>query len=775
MTKASARGRGGREPTAADVLAYFENSGRRPLKLRDLARALTVPRAGWPALRALIQQLESEGRLRRGPNRRFQSSAQSDVVVGRLQGVRAGAAFILRDGAPDVYVRAGNQGMAMHGDVVQARLQRVRGRVEGVIEKIVRPARAMVAGALEFDGAAWFLTPDEARIARDINLSASAIQPQPAQRGHKALVRVRSAAPDGDLHGDIVTILGPADRPGVRTQALLAEFDLAETFPDEALAVIEDLHPPSAAECAHREDLSQLLAFTIDPVDARDHDDAVSIERLAGGGFELGVHIADVSWYVAPGTAVDVEGERRGTSVYLADRVVPMLPEMLSNHICSLRPGVPRFVLSAFMQFGADGAPGDTRFAAGWIASRAKLSYAAADALLAGREPDPGHFATHSSEDSGEPPWPGTRPWAEVRAPIVAALADMRHLSRLLRQRRFGAGSLGIDTPEFKVVHDAQGRVARIDERTPLESYSIIEEFMLAANQAVARALAGARLPLLWRVHEVPDGAKVEELRLFLKKLGIVWTPHDPAENEDYQRLLQAIDRRPERKYLMFRVLRSLQKARYDARHLGHFGLAFRDYTHFTSPIRRYPDLYVHRLLRVLLAARGRGDDDGVRTGGAVRELGVHTSEREIVAAEAERASLKLHVCEWLQEHVGDSTDGFVSAIADHGLYVDLPEWRAEGLVHMSRMTDDIYEPDLHRTRLIGVRTRRAWQFGQAVRVRLLRADPDHRQIDLALEHGGGTQLAPSERLDERRARKLTTATGAPNMRRGRKGSGGRR
>jgi ribonuclease R len=776
MPKSNARARSSREPTAADVLAYFESSGRRPLKLRDLARALAVPRAGWPLLRNLVQQLESEGRLRRGPNRRFQpSSAPSDSVVGRLQGVRAGGAFILRDGAPDVYVRAGNQGTALHGDIVQARLRRVRGRVEGIVEKVVRPARAVVAGTLEFDGAAWFLVPDEARIGRDLNLSASAIQPQAPQRGHKALVRVRRAGTAGELHGDIVTILGPADRPGVRSQALVAEFDLAATFPDDVLAAVEDLRPPTPAECAARDDLSQLVAFTIDPVDARDHDDAVSIERLAGGGFELGVHIADVAWYVRPNSAVDTEGERRGTSVYLADRVVPMLPEMLSNHICSLRPGVPRFVLSAFIQFGVDGAAGKTRFAAGWIASRAKLSYAAAEALLAGSEPDAGHVATHSSEESGEPPWPGARPWPEMRPAITAALTDMRHLSRLLRARRFAAGSLGIDTPEFKVVHDAQGRVARIDERTPLESYGIIEEFMLAANQAVARALARARLPLLWRVHEVPDGAKVEDLRLFLKKLGIVWTPRDPAGNDDYQHLLKTIDRRPERKYLMFRILRSLQKARYDARHIGHFGLAFDDYTHFTSPIRRYPDLYVHRLLRVLLGAGRRGEDDGARTAGGVRELGVHTSERELVAAEAERASLKLHVCEWLQDHVGETTEGYVSAVADHGLYVDLPEWRAEGLVHVSRMTDDIYEPDLHRTRLVGVRTRRAWQFGQAVRVRLLRADPDRRQIDLALEHGGGTQLAPSERLEGRRARKLTTAIAAPNMRRGRKGSGGRR
>jgi ribonuclease R len=600
------------------------------------------------------------------------------------------------------------------------------------------------------------------------------VQPQPAQRGHKALVRLRGAGRESELLGDIVTILGPADRPGVRSAALLAEFDLAPAFEDAVLASVEDVQAPGEPEFAGREDLSALVAFTIDPADAKDHDDAVSVTRTATG-FELGVHIADVSWYVVPDTLVDLEAERRGTSVYLSDRVVPMLPEILSNHVCSLRPGVPRLVLSAFMHYDREGELRDTRLACGWIVSRAKVSYPAADALLAGREPEPGHVATHAGEDSGEAPWPGVRSWEETRPAIVAALLDMRHLSGLLRRRRFAAGSLAIETPEFKVVRDPGGHVASIEERPHLESYSVIEEFMLAANQAVARALAAARLPLLWRVHEVPDAAKVEELRRFLKKLGVVWTPGEPASNADYVRLLAAVERRPERKYLMFRVLRSLQKARYEGRHQGHFGLAFTHYTHFTSPIRRYPDLYVHRLVRQVVAAPSRGDSDGARSGGALRELGVHTSEREIVAAEAERASLKLHVCELLQERVGDTGDGFVSAVADHGLYVDLPDWNAEGLVHVSRMTDDVYEPDLHRTELVGVRTRRRWRFGQAVRVQVVRVDPDRRQIDLVLVGNGGTQLAGSERLERGRARTLTSSAGAANMRRGRTGSGGRR
>lgn len=715
------------------LLAYFESSGRRPLKLRDVARALAVPRRDWPELRSLVRRMEQDGKLARGPNRRFQSSQSPDLVVGRLQGVRAGFAFILRQDAPDVYVRAENLGTALHGDVVMARLRRSRGRLEGIVEKVVEPGRHVLAGTLDHDGATWLLVPDEERIARDVLLDESAIQPTERQRGHKALVRIRRADRDAALHGDIVTILGPPDAPGVRSAALVAEFGLNTGFEAAVLASIEDVHPPAAAEFAGREDLSGLLTFTIDPHDARDHDDAVSLVRLPGGDWELGVHIADVSHYVRPDTLVDQEGERRGTSVYLADRVVPMLPEILSNFVCSLRPGVPRLTLSAFLRFDGDGVPRDSRLSESWIASSVKLSYQAAEAMLGGGEPEPGHFATHSSEESGEAPWAGARPWGEIEDAVRATLLDMRQLARKLRARRFAAGSLDIDTPEYKVVRDADGRTLQLRERESLESHRLIEEFMLAANQCVAATLAAARAPLLWRVHETPDSAKAEELRRFLKKLGIVWGPSDPPTQRDYQNLLRAIDRRPERKYLMFRVLRSLKKAQYDARHLGHFGLAFKDYTHFTSPIRRYPDLYIHRLVRRTLGGGASGDAEPARTGGALKELGLHTSAREVAAAEAERASLRLHVCEMLQDKVGEITTGVISAIADHGLYVDLTEWNTDGLVHMSRMTDDDYAPDLHHTAMTGARSRRTWRFGQAVRVLLLRADPDRRQIDLML------------------------------------------
>jgi len=717
-----------------DVLvAHIERSGGRAHKLRDLARTLGVPKHDWRAFREQVRVLVESGRLRQGTNRRVAPATGGDGIVGRLQGLRGGGAFLLREDAPDVYVSAANQRDAVHGDLVSARLRRTRGRLEALVERVVERGRSVLVGTLQTSPHGWFLVPDDARIVRDLRLEPGIVEPRHDQVGFKAIARIAGMARDGDLLCELVAILGRPDAPGVRTRALKAEFDLPESFAAEVEASVAAARPPSSQELGRREDFSALLAFTIDPHDAKDHDDAVTLQRLPEGGFELGVHIADVSHYVPPNSAVDVEGEARATSVYLADCVVPMLPEILSNHVCSLRPGVPRLTLSVLLRFDVHGVLQGARLAESWIVSRVKLSYQAAEALFGDREPAPGHWATSSSEASGEASWPGLPSWTDLRPRLRNALADMRHLATLLRAQRMAAGSLDIETTELRAEHDAHGRVIGMQVREDLESYGVIEEFMLAANQAVARTLTAAHQPLLWRTHDVPDGRAAEELRLFLKKLGIEWSYADPPSQQDFQRLLRAITRRPERKYLMYRVLRSLKKAQYEARRKPHFGLAFAQYTHFTSPIRRYPDLYNHRLVRHLIRGGGTSGADPGRRGGALVELGVHTSERELAAADAERASLKLKLCELLVDRAGETGTGCISAITDHGLYVDVAAWHAEGLVHVSSMNDDDWVPDLQRTQIRGARSRRTLRFGQEVRVQLLHVDPDRRQIDLAL------------------------------------------
>ncbi len=715
-----------------EILDYCARTAG-PVRLRDLVLALQVPRRELRALKALVRRLRAEGKLQRTPRARG-SMTHSQDVIGRLQGTRRDFAFLLREDAPDLRVRAEKMRDAVHGDIVRAQLHRFRGRLEAVVVEVVQRGRQRLAGTLVWERSAWWLVADEERISRDIRITGPAF-PSPAQAGHKALVRITGHGPDGALYGTLDTVLGPVDTPGVRTQALVAEFDLPGHFDAALQASVDAMRPPDAADLAGREDFRALLAFTIDPVDAKDHDDAVSIVRLEDGGFELGVHIADVAHYVEPGSLADLEAESRATSVYLADRVIPMLPELLSNHVCSLRPGVPRLVQSALMRYDHAGALQSARLARGMLVSRVKLSYEAAETLLQDGEPEPSHLATFDRDQSGESPWPGLLGWESLRAPVRQALHDMRHLARSLRAQRFAHGALGIDSVEYRVHHDATGRVVDITRRLDLESYRVIEEFMLQANQVVARALAAAGLPLLWRAHDEPEFQSSEELRLFLKKLGIVWAPENPVTNRDYQTLLHAIEHRRERRYLMFKILRSLQKARYDGRQKGHFGLSFSKYTHFTSPIRRYPDLYNHRLVQQLLAGRERGAhaDAGLRRGGALMDLGRHTSAREVRAAEAERASLKLKLCEFLADRVGDETEGVVSSITTYGFYVDLPAWNAEGLVHVRQLGGEDFVPDPQGTVLRSSISRRVFHFGQPVHVRLARVDPDRRQIDLCL------------------------------------------
>jgi ribonuclease R len=711
------------------------------IRFRDLARELDIPRREWTQLRRLLRRLQSPQHLRstsQTTSRRSRPGiAGSHLVAGRLQGTRRGFAFLIReDGKEDVFIRADNLRDAVHGDEVRVRLRRFRGRLEGVVEEVTRRAREVLAGTLHQDGPHWFLIPDDDRVARDLLLSNPARQPADDQQGHKALARITGSDGRGRTFAELVEVLGPPGSPGVRMAALRAEFGLPADFDRAVREQVAALRPPAPGDLQQREDLSQLRSFTIDPFDAKDHDDAVSIERLPQGGFELGVHIADVSHYVPLGSAADREAQRRGTSVYLADTVVPMLPESLSNHLCSLRPGVARLTRSAMMRFDVEGNLLDWRLTNSWIVSRCKLSYQAAQALVDGLTPDDTHWAVFEAGPEEATPHERAESRDGLLGGLLRDLRDMAFLASRLRQRRFAAGALELETPEYVVRHDEQGRVLHVAQREALQSYSWIEEFMLMANQVVARSLARARLPLLWRIHEDPQFQGVEELRQFLRKIGIHWTPSDPVTHRDYQQLLKALKRRPERIYLMYRVLRSLQKARYDARHLPHFGLAFEQYTHFTSPIRRYPDLHNHRLVDLLVRqpdATSKRLPTGFPQAAALHELGDWLSEREVAATEAERSSLKLRVCESLVDRLGEEAQGWVSGISDFGLFIDIPEWGAEGLIHVDSLQDDHYSADPLRTQLRGDVSGRTFRFGQPLRVSLVRVDPDRRQIDLCL------------------------------------------
>ena len=723
------------------VVAYLaEHPG--PIRVRDLASALQIPKSEWTELRKLLRRLQAPQHLKSATSRHPISKkrthkSDSHLVSGRVQGTRRGFAFLIRDdGKDDIYISSANLRDAVHGDSVQARLQRTRGRMEGVVEEVSKRARRVLAGTLLADAGRWYLSPDDDRVGRDLLLSNPQKQPDKAQAGHKALARITGSDGKGHTFAELVEVLGPADAPGVRMYALRAEFSLPDAFPEVVLREVASFKPPTEEQLQQREDFSMLRTFTIDPHDAKDHDDAVSLQRRPQGGFELGVHIADVAQYVQLGSALDGEALERGTSVYLADTVVPMLPEALSNHLCSLRPGVARLTRSAILQFDVDANLLDWRLSSSWIVSRAKLSYQAAQAIVDGTELEEGHTATFEPGPGEDQAHSQATAWKELLPELKQDLGDMAFLASRLRGKRFKKGALALETPEIVLQHDELGRVLNVRVKQSLQSYSWIEEFMLMANQVVARSLAAAHLPLLWRVHENPRLQGVEELRRFLHKLGIQWKPEEPVSHRDYQQLIKVIETRPEKRYLMYRILRSLQKARYDARHHGHYGLAFNQYTHFTSPIRRYPDLHNHRLVGVFIE-HGQNSSrflpKGTPTASSAHQLGESLSAREASATDAERASIKLRVCEYLVSHLGEEADGFISGVTEFGIFIDIPEWGAEGLIHVENLKDDHYSSDPEHTQLRGDVSGRTFRFGQRLRVCLVRVDPDRRQIDLGL------------------------------------------
>jgi ribonuclease R len=500
-----------------------------------------------------------------------------------------------------------------------------------------------------------------------------------------------------------VEVLGAEDRPEWDDHAIVSQFRLATRFPRAAEAEAAAFEPPGAADRRGRLDLRQQLTFTVDPEDARDHDDALSVRGLGHDRWEVGIHIADVSHYVAAGSALDQEAARRGTSVYLPGGVVPMLPERLSADLCSLRPDLDRLALSVMAVLDGHGALHGCRLEESVITSRHRLHYAQVQEALEGR--------THMPHD------------------VQHALERLMVLARALRSRRRAAGALDLEVPEVKVWVDERGRPLRLERRAHLESHELIEEFMLLANRCVGGEGARRRSGLLYRVHDPPSGRKITELDLMLKALGL---PR-PGDLSDPARALQAVLRAPldpPRRRLVHRlVLRALMRARYLERDSGHFGLATREYCHFTSPIRRYPDLHNHRRVREWIRARRTAAWDPH----ALQGLAERCSGNEQNATEAERESVKVKSMRVLEGRLGEEASGIITGFVPRGFFVELDDEPAEGFVRIADYLDDHFMLDLAGVRMTGRHTRRRFSLGDAVRVIVARVDVPARECDLAL------------------------------------------
>jgi ribonuclease R len=693
--------------TAEAVIDYLQSDALKPLKAKELGEALSVGSADYPQFKDFLARLVDEGVLYRAKNQRYALPQKINLVVGDLQTIRSGAGFVSVEDGPDVYVPANGLGSAVDGDRVVARVERRRrgDRPEGTVIKVLERGRQSVVGIYHPARSFGFVVPEDQKLTRDIFIAPG--QDGGATDGDVVLVRVVSW---GDAHrgpaGEVERVLGRLGDPGVDVLAVAYGHELPLEFPPEVDREAERLRSRGIqpADLEGRQDLRGQLIFTIDPADAKDHDDALSVRRDEDGLWEVGVHIADVAHYLEEGGVIDQEAFRRGTSVYLVDRVISMIPEPLSNDLCSLRPHEDRLAVSLLLKIDDDAEVRGHELFRSVIRSAHKLSYEDAQAVLDGEG--------SVSEEADE------------------ALRALQALSRTLREKRVGRGSIDFDLPEARVILNTAGEPTDIQRVLRLETHRLIEDFMLLANETIDREAGRRKLPFIHRVHEPPDPSRVEQLRAFLGSLGVKVA--EKPTPKDLQRALERFDGRPEESLVSTVVLRSMKQARYSEKPLGHFGLATDHYTHFTSPIRRYSDLVVHRL-----ATRGIGAEETLPEELRTEYLpGVarHTSQRERVAVDAERDSIDLKKVEFMQRHVGEIFEGTVSGVTSFGLFVLLDRYFVEGLIHMSSLEDDYYVFLEDQFALLGEHKRRRFRLGDRLRVRVASVNMERRQIDFALE-----------------------------------------
>ena len=670
--------------------------------------------------------------------------------VGRVQMTREGYIFVMIDGQEDdVYVKAARTRRALNGDLVRVAVTHPGGngkRREGEVVEILERSKAQFVGYMHYIGAqAWVLMQSKS-MPYDIQVDAEQARSMDAKAGMK-VAAVVDGWNRGDINptGHIVDVLGFPGENETEMHAILAEFNLPYRFSQEVEHAADKLSDSiSAEDLKGRKDYRDTLTFTIDPSDAKDFDDALSLRKLQNGNYEVGVHIADVSWYVHPGSLVDKEARERGTSVYLVDRTVPMLPEKLCNKLCSLRQDEDKLTYSVVFEIGPKGAIKSRWFGRTVIRSNARLDYEQAQAVIE------------------NPPAEGER------TPLQDAILTLNGLAKILRAARFRAGAINFDRPEMKVEVDADGKPVRVYQKIAKESNNLIEEFMLLANRSVAEFVAtGGRMngvamknakTFVYRVHGEPNFEKLEGLRGFASNFGYKMAEATSGKKAaaSLRELLGEAKGKPEFDAFENLALRSMAKAVYSTDNIGHYGLAFPFYTHFTSPIRRYPDLMVHRLLSIYLRNGNSADK------AKFEQECVHASERELVAADAERTSVKYKLVEFMQDKVGLEYGGAVSGITEWGMYVELDETHIEGMVPLREIRSDFYEFDEPHYRLCGRRTGKEFRLGDRVRIKVKAANLEQRQLDFELIEDeetvsaprAGARRTPAVRSDRKRSNK---------------------
>jgi ribonuclease R len=714
----------------ADIAAFFDLNSEHTFRPFDVHDHFGVQdKKIRHLINEIVHELEEAGRLTYHQNGTYQAGPNKPVnkgLTGRVDRVNKSFAFVIIEGREDdIYVESELLNGAWDGDIVsiQALTKNSRGsrngrdsgknRVEGRVTDIVERSNTDIVGIIEVNPRYAVVQPDNKKLFDPIFLEPEEIKG--AQHGDKVIVKVTQwPTRRSQAEGEIVEVLGKAGNNDVEMHAILAEFGLPYYFPENVEAEAQKIPDKILKkEIAKRKDIRDVLTFTIDPVDAKDFDDALSVKYLEEGNVEVGIHIADVSHYVLPGTELEKEAYRRATSVYLVDRTVPMLPEKLSNNLCSLRPNEDKLAFSAIFEMDPQGKVLKQWFGRTVIHSDRRYSYEEAQGVL----------------DSGEGDFPGE-------------LQTLNKLAKILRKERFKNGAINFDTPEVRFRLAEDGTPLGIYQKERHDSNKLIEEFMLLANKRVAEYVYSlskgeVKNTMVYRIHEAPDPDRLKTFATFVAKLGHkLEVDEENKIAKSMNNMLAEVEGKPEQNLIESLAVRTMAKARYSVEDLGHFGLAFKRYSHFTSPIRRYPDVMAHRLLQHYL-------DGGANVDKEIYEAASkHSSERERLAAEAERASIKYKQVEYMSMMDRDKEfDGIVTGVTEFGIFVEITETASEGLIRMTDLGDDYYELEKENYRIVGQRTKKIYTFGDTVKVKVKDTNLARRSMDLYL---AGTVPSPS-------------------------------
>ena len=697
-----------KEDMLASVVEFFNQDRKRAFNYKQVAHgvgATTTPQKQM--VFQLLEGMAEQNFLIEVSPGKYKANSRGTEVIGRFERRVNGKNHVITDDDESIFIAERNAMHAMDGDRVRVLVYaKRRGHdAEGEVVEIVEKTPQIFVGTLEVQKHFAFLLTDNKVLANDIFIPKTALKG--GKTGDKAVVRI-TEWPDRarNPYGEVVDILGPAGENNTEIHAILAEFGLPYRYP-EAVEKAANKIPDAITdeEIAAREDFRQVTTFTIDPKDAKDFDDALSIRRLSNGNWEVGVHIADVSYYVKPGSIIDKEAESRGTSVYLVDRVVPMLPERLCNEICSLRPDEDKLTFSCIFELNGNAEVQKSHIARTVIRSNRRFAYEEAQEVI----------------ETGE---------GDYKEEILA----LNDLAQKLRKRRFDNGSINFDRHEVKFDIDESGKPIGVYFKVSKEANKLIEEFMLLANRTVAEFIGKPKdgkkpKAFVYRVHDLPDPDKMASFAAFITRFGYkIKTEGSKADlSKGINSLLANVQGKPEENLVETIAIRAMAKAVYTTVNIGHYGLSFDYYTHFTSPIRRYPDLMVHRLLERYMAG-GRSVNVP-----SLEDECKHASDMEQLAANAERASIKYKQVEFMGERLGEEYDGVISGITEWGLYVEINENKCEGLVPIRDLEDDYYEFDEKNYCLMGRRKHRIYRLGDPIRIKVARANLERKQLDFAL------------------------------------------